>query len=118
MNKNMTVTVVCEDCGQKVFQKKDMDVLLPAEVEEHRCRPSLHDCRAQFGASDVETLAQAMYYAFHRICPCSCHGDDAYAWDKFSGRRDEIVDAFRAAAVDVALKFSDGQIGAVYYAAN
>jgi hypothetical protein len=123
MDTPMNVKVTCSKCDQVISEDKDVEAevyLIEVDLIDHRCPTSLHDLRGQYGASDVESLAIALYYEFHGRCPCPCHSDNkVLPWEMFDGDlggiNDSVVEKFRMAAKVVADLFSDGEIGGIYY---
>lgn len=123
----MKVKMYCSECDAligedeiamaDVFQREH----LCEDFCEHSSRPDgTEHLRDQFGASDVENLAMAMWYAFHGRCPCPCHPDNAEEgdpWPAYEKADDEdlVVHAFRDAALEITDIFSDGYIGSMYY---
>jgi hypothetical protein len=58
------------------------------------------DLRETHGGSDIETIAAAIYNAFHGECSCTAHPfEDGLPWSKYHDRQDFVVETFRAAAI-------------------
>lgn len=76
---------------------------------------SPEEMRYRFGKADVETLAMALYYAFHGECRCTSHpfqgaGD---AWRAYRNEDDTVVDAFRLAALDAYTSLKMSGVGSL-----
>jgi hypothetical protein len=104
------IVAKCEDCGRVLGKATGMrgEAIILETLTSHHCPARL---RKQFGVSDVEGLALAMYDIFHN------HDMDGEpGWTAYRNYRgDAVVEEFRNAAEFVAGMFSHGRIGSIYY---
>lgn len=110
--------VRCEDCGE-VENLPDCtcglcDCELCIAIGDFKVKncfgPKRRQLKQQFGASDVEHLALAIYNEFHG------GSETIYAWEDYKKYKgDEVIKAFRDAAKLVAHVIADTGIGTVYY---